>query len=171
MFAVQDKTGLVEDANAYVSVAKFRQYFTDRGIDTSSYLDAKVEGAIAQATRFMDVAFDFLGYQLTGITQRTQFPRYMTTAPDPLEAEIPREVEESCCEYTIYVLSGKVLIMNIAPSDQGISELDKEIEGIKKRVKYIGSLGDNPIAVLPFAELLLAKSGWLYIRKNVVIRT
>ena len=171
MFAVQDKTGTVEGANAYVSVANFRQYFTDRNISTSTYTDTEVEGAIVQATRFMDMAFDFLGYKLTGSAQLTEFPRYRTTPPDPLEADIPREVPEACCEYGIYILSGNVLIMNVAPVDQGISELDKEIGEIKKRVKYIGALGNNPIAVIPFAELLLAKSGWLYVRKNAIIRT
>jgi hypothetical protein len=172
MFEVQDKTGLVVKANAYLSVADFRQYFTDAGTDLASYLDDAVQGAIVQATRFIDTMFEFYGSKIAGDVQTTEFPRYRVTLPDPPEADVPQGVKDAVCEYGIYVLSGKSLMIALAPEDAGIAEKYEAVDEIRERTKYIaGNASNGGMAFIPYAEALLLKTGWLYVRKNAITRT
>lgn len=171
MFAVQNNEGTVVGANAYIDEAFFRQYFLDVGDDLAGITDDKIRAVIVASTRFVDTNFQFLGYKLNGDAQTTEFPRYMTTIPDPAVAEIPVEVKYSICEYGKYLLTGKTLLANISAEDVGISETYKAVDVIRKKVKYISDKSQGVVSIIPFAEMLLAKSGWLYIRKNVVVRT
>lgn len=72
-FIVEDGTGLT-DSNSYVSVQEYRDYFANRGIDVLSETDAQIEGWLVQATDFLDLQYEYKGWQLLN-TQALQFPR------------------------------------------------------------------------------------------------
>lgn len=59
---MEDGTGL-STANAFVAVATFKSYATDRGHDYSSYSDALIEQAIVRATDYLrnERRFDYRG--------------------------------------------------------------------------------------------------------------
>ncbi len=72
-FIVEDGTGLT-DSNSYVSVQEYRDYFANRGIDVLSETDAQIEGWLVQATDFIDLQYEYKGWQLLD-TQALKFPR------------------------------------------------------------------------------------------------
>ena len=76
MFVVEDGTGL-PDANSYVSVQEYRDYFSDRGIDVLSETDLEIEGRLVRGTDFIDLQYAFLGTTSYNI-QALQFPRIAT---------------------------------------------------------------------------------------------
>lgn len=74
-FVVEDGTGL-SNANAYISVAYYRAYWTDRGRDVSAQTDEQVQGYIVRATDYAEQRF---GQQYKGtrktLTQSLGMPR------------------------------------------------------------------------------------------------
>ena len=54
-FSVQNDLGTVTDANAYITVAEFHAYWTDRNVDTSAMTDPVVQGRIVEATQYIDM--------------------------------------------------------------------------------------------------------------------
>jgi hypothetical protein len=139
LFSVQSDLGTVADANAYIPVAYFRQYWLDRGVDyTASPVktDAQIQSAIVLATDYVDTRFAFNGEQLTGLTQTTQFPRDNLFAPgfcpsptgfypymdeltgwyywSPVEAPkitgIPVALKKAICEYAKRAFTASLLV-------------------------------------------------------------
>ena len=102
-FTVQDDTGTVEDANAYITVAAFIAYFADRNI-TIAVDDDVNQAAIIRATAYVDQRFCYKGSKLEGYDQTTQWPRQQSDyggvyVGDDLVEGIPREVEQATAEY------------------------------------------------------------------------
>lgn len=104
-FFVQDDSGSIDNANAYITVAEFKSYHNARGNDFSGGGSA-IEKAIVEATDFLDRRWAFVGIRLTS-DQSTEWPR--RDAIDDQEYHrtgVPAEVKEACAEYAIVALSG-----------------------------------------------------------------
>lgn len=56
--------GGIDPANAYISVAEFKRYFLSRGVDVGTPTDIVVQGAIVQATDYIDQKYRFKGIKL-----------------------------------------------------------------------------------------------------------
>jgi hypothetical protein len=76
-FTVENGTGLA-DANSYITIAEFRAYWTDRGVDYQSHTDAQVQGYCILATQYIDGRYSFKGHPTTS-TQALDFPRALST--------------------------------------------------------------------------------------------
>ncbi len=66
-FIVQDNVGGVANANAYVTLAAFKQYHDNRGNDytTGGYTDPQLQTAVVRATQYLDNRFSFPGTLVT----------------------------------------------------------------------------------------------------------
>lgn len=71
---VQDDTGTVVGANAYIDVAAFKAYHDDRGNVYAPATDPQIAQAIIRATDYLDSRFRFRGIMLVQ-GQTTQWPR------------------------------------------------------------------------------------------------
>jgi hypothetical protein len=106
-FVVQDSTGTVVGANAYLTVAKFKLYCDSRGFSYAGYSDPVIETKIVQATDFVDRRFTYIGRKLNGRDQVTQWPRVNARDRDGYYINgIPVEVENATAEYTQRALLG-----------------------------------------------------------------
>jgi len=108
-FVVEDGTGIT-DANAYIAVAFFRDYHTDRGTDTSSFTpDSVVEGAIVRATDYVDKRFGnkYRGFK-QGKDQGLEWPRLSAFDNDDFLLNgidaVPRQMQKAIAEYTLITL-------------------------------------------------------------------
>ncbi|QYW02118.1 hypothetical protein CPT_Sonora_015 [Stenotrophomonas phage Sonora] len=104
---VQDATGGVVGANAYIDVAYFKSYHEDRGNPLpGAATDPDIETAIIRATDYLDQRFIFVGRPMLTRQQSTEWPR--TDAWDRyrnLVTGIPVEVQEATAEYALRALS------------------------------------------------------------------
>lgn len=73
-FTVEDGTG-VEGANAFITVAFYKSYWTDRGISVKE-TDTQIQAAIVRATDYIEKRFgtQYKGERAT-LTQTLSFPR------------------------------------------------------------------------------------------------
>jgi hypothetical protein len=107
---LQDDTGTIAGANAYVDVAYFKAYHDDRGGDYSAYTDDQIEKAIIRATDYTDTRFRFVGDKLSGRGQTTAWPRSSALdRDDNLITDVPREVKDAVCEYAFRALSAALV--------------------------------------------------------------
>ncbi len=160
---------MVIDANAYISVAYFKEYFLNRNKPTDK-TDLEIEGTIVEATAFIDLFYCFIGQKLAGETQTTEFPRY-TEAEAPTTAEIPVGIKNATCEFAEYLLTGNLLTISVGGDESGISEMENQVGEIKERIQYVGSSSESNIAIVPLADAYIGSSGWLCAVTNVVTRT
>ena len=79
-FVVEDGTGK-SDATSYVSVADYKQYWIDKGLNSSEYSEAQdetIQGYLNQATDYIDSNYDFIGTPTDADTQALEWPRYVS---------------------------------------------------------------------------------------------
>lgn len=110
-FNVQNDTGTVADANAYVSLDYFKQYHLDRG-RTFTLTDDAIQAGIVRSTDYVDGRFGdrFAGSPLTD-TQTTQFPRQCAYYDSGRQIEgIPVELKKAIAEYALRASTGELLM-------------------------------------------------------------
>jgi hypothetical protein len=132
---VQNDTGTVANANSYVTVQEFKDYWAARGVDYSALADSAIEALLIPACSYLDTRFKFAGYKLAGRDQTTQFPRselYDCSGEYPvLVAGVPREVKEAQIEYS--------KIQNDQGSLQPNGSVKGNVAKVKKKVGPIES--------------------------------
>lgn len=118
-FTVQDDTGTVDGANAYVSVADFQSYHSSRGNSLSGMDETDMQWAIVKATDYVDARFTYAGKKLAGRSQATQWPRAgVKDCGGYVVSGLPSEVVSATCEYALRALS-TTLAPDPARSDSG----------------------------------------------------
>lgn len=136
---IQDDSGGVDGANAYLDVAAFRAYHAARGNDVGAYSDSQVTGAIILACEYLDNRFTFVG-EKARYAQRTAWPRIGALDIDELlRAGIPFEVKEAACEYALISLTQE---LNPSPerdaSGRAVQSTSQNVGPISKSVTYTG---------------------------------
>lgn len=161
---VQNDSGTVADANAYVTVAYFKAYHDARGNDYSAATsDPLIEKAIIKATDYLDQRFRFRGSRANlQSTQPTAWPRLDVVDDDDNWVNgIPDAVKKACCEYALRAISA-TLNPDPTSDDYGrsVRRISKTVGPISKDVEY-----DNSSVLLlpkyPAADRLLAAAGLL----------
>lgn len=166
-FEVQDPDVPTSTANAYVSVAYFKDYCDGRGYDYSALTDTEIQQAIVRATDFMDARWTYEGFRYDD-TQSTEVPRrevwdaqgiYLDGFPDPFE--------DACCEYakTIAIDGLSLIPNNVDNTVPGQLTYDrKRVEGAVETEKHYnpnkgyGSV-TNPSWPLP--DKMMTRTGLL----------
>lgn len=124
-FKVETGQGL-EDANAYASVQQFKEYCQLRNIDLTGKEDGQIEGAIVQATDWLDnnYARSLLGFRAFG-QQALEFPRQ--GVPDPTTGNqrpagyMAPQVIKATCILAVEALKGS-LYTNVTGTGQQVIE-------------------------------------------------
>jgi hypothetical protein len=161
-FNVQNDEGTVTDANAYITIAEYRAYWTDRNVDTSATLDTAVEGLIVEATQYIDERYEYCSCPLEGRDQTTQFPRYDLYDRFCNQVEgVPREVKAACAEYA-YKSTSTSLSNTYSASEQGVKKEHDKVDVLETTREYTGSKGDaNVWNVYQIADNILTNSGFV----------
>lgn len=141
-FAVQNDSGTVTGANAYISVADLKAYHADRGNEVDG-TDEEIQQAIVRATDYMDGRWRFRGEKLNS-QQRTAWPRTFPQDDDQLTlVGIPVQVKEACAEYALLVRQGVILDPNPTRdvSGQTVQSKSEQVGPIASSVTFISGGG------------------------------
>ncbi len=170
VFEVQDSDVPTATANAYVSVADFKDYCDGRGYDytTPAYTDAQIQEAIVRATDFMDGRWTYAGYRYDD-EQSTECPRRdVWNASGTLYLDfLPAALIQACSEYAkIDLIDGLSLspnsVDNTTPGQ--LTYLRTRVEGaVEKEQHFHASKGygasSNPS--WPVADKYMRQTGLL----------
>lgn len=144
-FLVQNDAGSIEDANAYISVAFFESYWTDRGYDYSGFDSSEIEIAIVKATDYVDgrFAYEFSGSQKT-LAQQTQWPRLAAydSSGNYVGEMIPNILKKAISEYAKRALISE-LVADPVRNEYGKSVKAKstKIDVITTSIEYDNDAG------------------------------
>lgn len=161
-FNVQNDTGTVTDANAYITVQEYRDYWVDKNVDTSGQTDDVVQGLIVEATQYIDQRYEYCGSPLAGRDQTTQFPRncIYDRFCNPVEG-VPREVKQACSEYA-YGGSTTSLSNTYTASEQSVKKEKDKVDVLESEVEYNGSKANSSVwNVYQIADNILTNSGFV----------
>lgn len=178
-FNLQDDTGSVAGANAYIDVAYFKDYHGTRGRadEYGAATDQQIQAAIVMATGYLDGRFQFVGWRQQLGTQTTQWPRYSAVDNDYVYVTgIPSEVKDATAEYAMRALPGLVVTptantLNPDPevSDTGayVEESIVKVGPIEEAIRYSGG-GQYRFPPYPFADMILKKRGLVISGRELV---
>jgi len=154
MFLVEDGTGL-EEANSICDIAFADTYFTDRSVTAWTGTNVVKQGALIQATDYLENRFShlFIGDKKSTV-QALSFPRVNTGL-----AEIPVQVKRAACEYAVRALGAKLLPdPEIHASGQGLERVRKKVGPIENETRFQYQ-GPGTVRILlrpyPAADILL----------------
>lgn len=133
-FLVEDGTGTVAGATAYVVVATVDAYHSDRGNDAWDAEDSEKQVAIIKATDYVDRRW---GSRLKGIRlladQPLEFPRSgLRDSRGTLVEGIPTKLENAVAEYALRILVGTELAPDPEFDDSGL--------GIEREMLKVGPI-------------------------------
>lgn len=125
---VEDGTGL-NNSNGYISVAEYKAYADERGIDYASFSDSEIEQSIVVASSdFLEAYYNFKG----DILQEDQALKLPTDI-----VEINAKVKKSTCIATNLNLDGLLMIVTTADTQKGdIKRLKEKVDVVESEVEY-----------------------------------
>lgn len=154
-FVVEDGSGL-PDSTAYISVAAFQSYHTDRGNDFSLYSVAQIQQAIIRATDYIDRRNrgKFVGIR-TLETQAREWPRVDAYYFDGRVAiGIVSEIREATAEYALRGLGE-----SLAPDpvyderNQVVTGVDVVVGPLRESIQYASSGAVQPVLFRDYPEV------------------
>lgn len=141
MFVVEDGTGLT-NSNSYVSVADFKEYWADRGVDYSAVTDSEIQASLVKATQYLDTNFRWIGKKQTAV-QALQWPRWYAYSPEGyIYSGVPRDVMLAVCEAGAVAQGGASLF---ASSEGGVSEKTENVGPIQTTYKYAQTMNGRVV--------------------------
>jgi hypothetical protein len=173
-FTVQDGSGLIAGANAYVSISYMTSYFSDRGLDITDFDDDAIQASIVKATDYMDFRFgpDLLGLRLED-AQTTEMPRQSAIDNRGLDfsESIPEDWKKACCEYAYRELNSVTLAPDPVYDDTGqsIKSTKTKVDVIETSITYKDDYVKETIREYPKADMFVKP----YLRRasvNVLFR-
>ena len=163
-FNVQNDTGTVTDANAYVTVQEFREYWASRGVSFSE-TDTDLQALIVKATQYIDFRFTYKAAKLEGRDQTTQFPRYALYDKEGYLTEgVPLEIKEACSEYA--KAENEISVTgNSSNSEPTLTGKTETVGPISRSYQYVentsvDSSSEN-FSVVQVADNILKRSGFV----------
>lgn len=165
---VQDDFGQTANANAYITVAFFKQYCDNNGYDYSAYSDDQISIAIIRATAYMDTRWRYFGIRAQ-IDQTTEWPRYNISDVDnnPVNG-IVLNVQKACAEYSFIAAAAA---LNPAPTrDETGARLQArttQVGPILDSVRFAGSaIFTQP--TYPIADGYLKSRGYVMVGNSLI---
>lgn len=161
---VQDSTGTVAGANAYVTREYFLDYHTTYGNPLPAEVvvnQALIDPAIVKATRHTDLTYErlFPGTRLAWPAQTTAFPRadiFMDDLVTPITG-LPRELLQAVCELALKVLQGVPLTVDLpatAEGDRVVKRVKEKVGPLEEETEYESS-GARQGSSFPVVDALL----------------
>lgn len=161
---VQDYTGEIAGANAYISLSDAKALFTARGITTSAS-DDEISASIISATEYVDLRFDFTGERLAE-GQTTEFPRYAEEDEDALNEYIVK----ACGLYAHEALTASLWRTETETDAARVVELTQSADKAGETVKYSGTLKNSTFKTFPLIDALVNKCGFLRCSGSILLR-
>jgi len=157
-FTLQNDSGTVDDANAYIDTAFFKDYHKDRNNDFSGG-NGDIQKAIVRATDYLDQRFRFIG-ERPNVRQRTQWPRIdAEDIDDNLRSGIPFEVKEATAEYALQALTA---VLNPEPdrdtTGRSVQSKREKVGPIEEELAFADGAAWEP-RIIPAADMKLTMSG------------
>ena len=142
-FTIQDDSGGVANANAYIAVQFFKDYHGDRGNDVSSFTDPQIEQAIVLATDYIDVRFEYVGDRLLS-DQCTEWLRLdAQDIDDRVVNGIPKAVQEATAEYAFrartVIAAGTLAQNSLNPTP----DRDATGQPVKRKAERVGPIATD----------------------------
>lgn len=167
---VQNASGTVPEADAYVTVDQFKAYHDKRGNDYSAFTDPQIEQAIVRATDYLDERFTFIGERLN-VDQTTEWPRLNAfDIDDDYVNGIPLAVMEATYEYAFIGLGN--VDLNPTPTRDGtgqvVQSFSESVGPISESVRFTAG-GRFELPKYPRADRKLVSRG-LVERRGRMIR-
>lgn len=163
---VQDDTGEVENANAYITLEYFKAYFEERAIDISDFDDEQINGAIVSATDYIDTRFNINGERLVE-EQTTEFPRTEMYDKFGIEIEgIPTKLKKATAEYARQALINAGELAAANNSAQVLSFKEK-VGPIEEETTYAAKT-ESFFKAYPMADALM--KDFIYANRMTVFR-
>jgi len=155
----------VANANAYDTLAAFKQYHDDRGGDYSAYTDPQIQTAIVRATQYVDSRFLFPGVKLNpedaAVYQTTEWPRNYVYRDGVQVEGIPLALKSAVHEYAFRALS--IPLLQDAPAPSGgrlVNKLREKVDVIETETEYAASTGGAAVMpAYPAADFILLRAG------------
>lgn len=142
-FTLQDDTGSIADANAYISAAFYTTYHTDRNVVrvvTATDSDADIQSAIIIATDYIDTRFEYVGQRKNSPdTQITEWPRISAFDKDNrIINGIALAVKQACAEYALFNLVNGTLYISTTNDSTGqtIKRTRTKVDVIEEELEY-----------------------------------
>lgn len=155
---VQNDLGTVPNANGYIDLEYFQQYFQDRAIDISDFEDDQIKGAIVSATSYIDLK-EFKGTKLEE-DQTTEFPRdEMEDRYGNAVEGIPSNLKKATAEYARQAcLNGGELAAapTVAANGQQIQSFKEKVGPIEEETVYAANGSFMIFKPYPIADALIA---------------
>lgn len=141
-FIVEDGSG-ISDANALITEAEADQIMENYGnsTDWSGATKALKENAIREATRFMNMEYEWKGYRVY-TTQALQWPRDEMYDGEGNYVEnniIPEKVKEACAYLALKVIEGSNLLEDL----ENVSKVKRTKDVIGPLTEEIEFAGDG----------------------------
>lgn len=175
-FLVQDDLGTIVGANAYSTVAEFKDYHATRGNSILRFLtDEAIETAIVRATDYIDRRFGsrYSGCQKS-LEQSTAFPRLNSrhSAGFSISDTIPLALKQAVSEYALRTPTASTsLAPDLSVDASGgrvIRKLEKVAGAVTEETEYAEGVAPSKFRPYPLADTLL--SVLFKVSSNSVIR-
>ncbi len=157
-FIVQDATGEVVGATAYISVDELKAHHSDRANDLGSFDSSAMKAAIIKATDYLDFKYStrFVGAKKT-LAQTTEWPRNnaVNTNAFDVSGTIPVALKKACAEYAFVELSTtNGIVPAITQDDTGLKVKSKseKVEGIEEKIEYADGESLEAFKIHPVAD-------------------
>jgi hypothetical protein len=138
-FIVEDGSGK-KGATSYATIAFFRAYMADRGIDVTTWIDATVQGYLVAATDYIDTRWGlrFLGERLwSNLYSRSVF----TLTGQPTDGE------------TVTIGVGIYTFRDVAVDGTDVEIQDTLIATLEELVSVVGTDANEDVMDFMFADL------------------
>jgi len=170
---VEDGT-VVEDANAYITIAFADAYHELRGnSDWLNATEASKVAAIVQATDYTDTRWTFVGSKADE-DQALQWPRDDAYDRDGIEQEdnVPTVVQQTVAEYALRALSAPLLPDPTIDEDNGkfITYKRERVGPLEEETRYSEARGRSSLRPYPAADRRMSASGLVITSNGRVIR-
>lgn len=159
-FTVQDAAGVQKTANSYLSVAAFKTYHADRGVDVSAWDTKQLEQALVRATDYIEQRWL---RRFRGVKQftdcRLSFPRsYLFDENGVLVAGIPKALEEATAEYAYRALTASLLTYpTVDASGAPVTRKTEKVGPLETTIEYGANGTPETIRPWPAADKLMMK--------------
>lgn len=142
----QNDLGNVADANSYVSLDYYVNYFAALNVALDDNDDEVLEANLIRATRYMDSRFKFRGYKSLAREQTTQWPRVGVIDREGYSvAGVPFEIKNALCEYAYKDLLGQLTNEPVTDANgRPIVEVSTSVGPLSETIKYAQASGDYP---------------------------
>ena len=107
-FIVETGAGLT-NATSYVSIAEYKQYYENRGIDYTATADATIQAKLNIATEYIDNNYNFIG-NISNDDQALSFPRVgLSKNGYAIDSDvIPQDLKDAVCYIADKVKNGHI---------------------------------------------------------------